>query len=186
LVEGGNVKAKDKKEGNPAVQVGLLAAFGVAAFLLLHDEETTIAPPPTEAPQLFASAAPTCPQADPAAAKAFAQEQRDLGDTKRERLPFVVEEGVAAVGLFQMAAACFEKAGAPKRAREVDELAQGLKRDLVDDFRARRIRLSHVLAVEDYELARKDLQVLTALTAGKKGPYVEWLAEVAKQVEGKQ
>lgn len=186
LLEGGNVRAKDKKEGNPAVQLGLLVLFGMAAFFLLQEEESVIAPPPTEAPQLFGSAAPACPQADPAAAQAFGQEQRDLGDTKRERLPFVVEEGVAAVGLFQMASACFEKAGATKRAREADEVAQGLKRDLVDEFRARRIRLSHVLAVEDYELARRDVQVLSALTAGKKGPYVEWLGQLAKQLKGKQ
>jgi hypothetical protein len=186
LVEGAEVGGKRKKEANPAVQLGLVAMFAFAAYLLLMDDEAAIAPPPAEAPQLFASNVPSCPQADPAAALAFAQEQSDLGDNKRERLPFAIKEGVAAVGLYEVASACFERGGAAQRAHEAKEAAQTLKTQLADDFRARRIRLSHVLAVQDYELARKDVSVLTALTADKKGPYVEWLAKVTEQLKGKK
>lgn len=186
LAEGGNLRTKEKGKGNPMVQLGLVALFGLCAYLLLVDPETPIAPPPAEAPELFAATVPSCPQSDPSAARAFALEQCELGDTKRERLPFAVKEGVEAVSLFELGAACFKKAGAEGDARYADDIATGLKRELVDDFRARRIRLSHVLAVHDYELARKDVQVLSALTDGRKGPYVEWLRQVGQQLQGKK
>ena len=186
LAEGGNLRTKEKGKGNPVVQLGLVGLFGLCAYLLLVNEETPIAPPPAQAPELFAATAPSCPQSDPSAARAFGLEQCELGDTKRERLPFAVKEGVEAVSLFELGAACFEKAGAEGDARYAEDIATGLKRELVDDFRARRIRLSHVLAVQDYELARKDVQVLSALTDGKKGPYVEWLRQVGQQLKGKK
>ncbi len=186
LGEGGNLRTKEKSKGNPVVQLGLVALFGLGAYVLLVDPEAPIAPPPAQAPELFATTVPSCPQSEPSAARAFALEQCELGDTKRERLPFAVKEGVEAVSLFELGAACFNKAGAESDARYAEEIATGLKRELVDDFRARRIRLSHMLAVNDYELARKDVQVLSALTDGKKGPYVEWLRQVGQQLKGKK
>jgi len=186
LVDGGNLRSKEKNKGNPLVQLGLVALFGLGAYFLLVDVEAPIAPPPAQAPELFTAEAPSCPQSDPGAARAFGQEQRELGDTKRERLPFAVKDGVEAVSLFEVAASCFKKAGAEDEARGAEEIAKGLKRELVDDFRARRIRLSHVLAVHDYDLARRDVQVLSALTEGKKGPYVDWLARTEKQLKGIQ
>jgi hypothetical protein len=186
LGEPGNLRTKEKGKSNPVVQLGLVAMFGLGAFVLLAEEEVPIAPPPAQAPELFAATAPSCPQSDPSAARAFALEQCELGDTKRERVPFAVKEGVDAVGLFELGAACFRKAGVESDALYAEDIAKGLKQDLVDDFRARRIRLSHVLAVKDYELARKDVQVLSALTDGKKGPYVEWLHKTAQQLKGKE
>lgn len=180
---GASVTTKKKKEANPAVQLGLVVMFGIAAYLLMTDDTVPIAPPPAEAPQLFTEAPAACPQKDPAAAVAFAYEQRALGDTKRERLPFAAKEGIAAVGLFEVAAACFEFGALPAQARDARDTAQALKGDLTNDFRARRIRLSHVLQVKDYALARADLAVLTALTADRKGPYVEWLAKTSEQVK---
>jgi hypothetical protein len=186
LAEGGNLRTKEKGKSNPLVQLGLVALFGLGAYLLLVEDEAAIAPPPAQAPELFAAAVRTCPQSDPSAARAFALEQCELGDTKRERLPFAVKEGVDAVSLFELGAACFRRAGVESDARYAEEIAAGLKRELVDDFRARRVRLSHVLDVKDYELARKDVQVLAALTDGKKGPYVEWLRQVGQQLKGKK
>jgi hypothetical protein len=186
LGEPGNLRTKEKSKSNPMVQLGLVALFGLCAYLLLAEDEAPIAPPPAQAPELFAATVPSCPQSDPSAAHAFGLEQCELGDTKRERLPFAVKEGVEAVSLFEVGAACFRKAGVENDARYAEEIATGLKRQLVDDFRARRIRLSHVLAVHDYELARKDVQVLSALTEGKKGPYVEWLRQVGQQLKGKK
>ena len=186
LGEGANLRTKEKGKSNPMVQLGLVAMFGLGAYILLADDEVPISPPPAQAPALFAATAPSCPQSDPSAARAFAVEQCELGDTKRERVPFTVKEGVEAVALFELGAACFKVAGAESDARYAEETAIGLKQELVDDFRARRIRLSRVLEVKDYELAQRDVQVLSALTDGKKGPYVEWLRKTAQQLKGKQ
>ena len=116
---------------------------------------------------------------------AFAEEQSDLAEGKRERLPFAVEDGVAAVGLYQVAAACFRTGADDARATEAAQAADALQRELADDYRARRLRLSHLLTVEDYELAMKDVTVLRALTSEKKGRYFEWLGQVAEQLKAK-
>jgi hypothetical protein len=186
VAEGGALRTKEKSKSNPMVQLALVAMFGLGAYSLLAEDEAAIAPPPAQAPDLFAATKPTCPQSDPSAARAFALEQCELGDTKRERVPFAVKEGVEAVSLFELGAACFKVAGAEGDAKYAEEIANGLKSELVDDFRARRIRLSHVLEVKDYELARKDVQVLSAMTDGWKGPYVAWLHQTAQQLKGKE
>jgi hypothetical protein len=158
----------------------------VAGYLLLAENETPIERPPADAPQLFSQIPRVCPQNDPSQATAFAQEQMDLGDTKRERLPFAVKEGVAAVALYETAAACFAKGDRQSLSREADEAAQTLKRDLSDDFRARRLRLSHLLDVQDFELAKKDVVVLRAMTETKRDRYTRWLATVAEQLKSKR
>lgn len=186
LVAGSQLGAHRKKEQGPLVQLGLVAMFAVAGYLLLAEDEVLIERPPAEASQLFTDTKRVCPQADPTQANAFAQEQMDLGDTKRERLPFSVKEGVAAVALFEVATACFEKGDRQSKAREAEESARTLKRDLVDDFRARRLRLSHLLDVEDYELAKRDVAVLRAMTETKKDRYTRWLATVAEQLKNKK
>jgi hypothetical protein len=186
LVGGSQLGAQRKKEQGPVVQLGLVAMFAVAGYLLLAENEVPIERPPADAPQLFSQTPRVCPQNDPSQANAFAQEQMDLGDTKRERLPFAVKEGVAAVALYEIAAACFTKGDRQSLSREADEAAQTLKRDLTDDFRARRLRLSHLLDVQDYELAKKDVVVLRAMTETKKDRYTRWLATVAEQLKSKR
>ncbi len=99
LAEGGNLRTKEKGKSNPMVQLGLVAIFGPGPYVLLWDEEVPIAPPPAQAPELFAATVPTCPHADPAAVRAFALEQGELGGTKRERVPFAVEKRLDAVSL---------------------------------------------------------------------------------------
>jgi hypothetical protein len=186
LVAGAQLGAQRKKEQSPVVQIGLVAMFAVAGYLLLAENETPIEPPPADAPQLFTQTARACPQNDPTQANAFAQEQMDLGDTKRERMPFAVKEGVAAVAMYEVAAACFTKGDRQSLARDAEEAAQTLKRDLTDDFRARRLRLSHLLNVQDFELAKRDVAVLRAMTETKKDRYTRWLATVAEQLKSKK
>lgn len=187
LLDGANFGSGStrRKESNPAVQLGLVAVFGVAAYVLLAEDELQIAPPPAQAPALFTEVAAKCPQANPTQAVAYAHEQMTLAHGKRERMPFYVTDGVAAVGLYQVAAACFRLGTFESGWTEADDAANTLKRDLTDDFRARRLRLTHMLKVQDYEMAKQDIAVLRALTDGKTGSYVEWLATVAKQLKGK-
>jgi hypothetical protein len=181
LLEGSSVKAANK-QSSPVLQIGLVAVFAVAAYLLLADQEAPIAPPPAQAPKLFSETAPACPQANPIQAVAFGQEQFDLANGKRERMPFFVTDGVAAVGLYQLAAACFTAGGVKSQASEAEEAAVSLRKSLSDDFRARQLRLTYSLKVADYQLAKQDVAVLRGMTNGQKGPYVEWLATAAKQL----
>jgi hypothetical protein len=181
LADGANLVAQ-KKESKPVLQLALIAGFTAAAFLLLEEDELEIAPPPRELPELFASTAVSCPRSDPVQALALAEERSDLAHGRRERMPFFVTDGVNAVNDYLTAAACFRAGGAAAAANEAEDAAKTLRHDLSDDFRARRIRLTHALALEDYDLARRDVAVLRAMTYGRKGAYVEWLASTEKQL----
>jgi hypothetical protein len=184
LLDGAKVRAANK-QSSPVLQVGLVAIFAVAAYMLLAEQETAIAPPPAQAPKLFAETTPVCPQQNPIQAVAFGQEQFDLANGKRERMPFFVTDGVAAVGLYRLAAACFTAGGVKSQATEAEEAAASLRKSLSDDFRARQLRLTYSLKVEDYQLAKQDVTVLRGMTSGQKGPYVEWLATAAKQLDAR-
>ncbi len=163
----------------PALGVSLvLALLGLRALRRAPAEE----PPLGAELSLFSELAPSCPRREPQQALAFAQQQQDLAETKQERMPFVVEEGVAAVDAFEMAAACFRSGGAAPLAQQAAASAQRLQRDLEDDFRARRLRLSRMLLVEDRELAQTDVAWLRALLRGRSGPYVSRLDSLALEL----
>ncbi len=183
--EGAGASASKKKESSPVVQLGLIAAFGAAMYLLLAESEAPIVPPPTQDMELFKAVERTCPQSNPVKATALAEDQLSAAEGKRERMPFDTSEGTAAVVLYETAAACFKEGGLAERATEALESAATLKQDLTLDFRTRRLRLSHMLKVEDYEIALQDVNVLRKLTDGQTGKYVTWLGQVSKQLEAK-
>jgi hypothetical protein len=162
--------------------LALLVLLGSAAWLVLAPEDGAITPPPGATLTLFSKLQPSCPQQREREALAFAEEQLALAFAKQERLPFAVQEGIAAFDLYETAAACFRVGGDLGRAALAEEAAELLESSLTDEFRARRLRLSHLLEVKDYELASVDLAVLSALTQGKKGSYVQWLEGVAAQL----
>jgi hypothetical protein len=180
-------KTSDQGKGGTArlavLSLGLVGAIGLTLASFARGKE--IAPAPGRTPELFAAGAVSCPKDRSTGALPFAEEQRDMAIATHERVPFAAHEGVVAVGLYRTAAACFRTAGATEPAGAAEQAAEALEAELSDEFRARRLRLSHVLALEDYELARADVAVLRALTAGKQGPYVEWLAQVGKQLAAK-
>lgn len=182
--EGRKQKGKGSSLQLAIVALATVVCGGMIVLMFANDGE--LAPAPARAPELFSDAAPECPKQEKEAALAFAEEQKDMAIATHERVPFAAHEGVAAVGLYQTAAACFRKAGAAERGADAEQAASTLKGELEDDFRARRLRLSHVLELEDFELAKLDLGVLRALTAGKSGPYVEWLNQVEKQLKAKE
>jgi hypothetical protein len=182
IMEGAQLSAAKNKQSSPVVHVALIAGFAAAVYMLLAEPDNEIAPPPTQAPTLFSEANATCPQSNPIQAVALGQEQLDIANGKRERMPFFVADGVTAVGLYQVAAACFKVGGVASQAEEAKEAATSLSKTLSDDFRARQLRLTYSLKVGDYPLAKQDVSVLRAMTDGKKGPYMEWLAKAAKQL----
>jgi len=160
----------------------LLGLFAGAGWLLLSPSRSPIAAAPDAPLELFSGPPASCPQQGAREAVAFAEEQLALAAAKRERLPFAVQEGIAAFDLFETAAACFRAGGDERRAAGARDEAQHIRTSLTDELRGRRLRLAHMLKVRDYELARLDVAVLTALTRGRKGQYVEWLHAVAAQL----
>lgn len=183
-LDGPQVSAK-QQTSSPLLAFAMVAVFGALAYLLFWDGESKIAPPPSQVQALFSAAPIACLHPDAVRAPAFAEEQTELAEGKQERLPFAIEDGVIAVGLYRLAESCFRVGGDAKRATEAEQAAALLEQDLSDEYRARRLRLSHLLTVEDYALANKDVTVLRALTSEKKGRYFEWLGHVAEQLKAK-
>ncbi|MCL2449190.1 MAG: FHA domain-containing protein, partial [Polyangiaceae bacterium] len=168
----GAVIKKQGKEGiSPAMKVLGVLVLVAGGFMAATDTTTPMPQAPDQLPDLFGSANVQCPQSTPDAARATAEERFDVAEGKRERTPFAPKEGVQAVDLYAVAAACFRKAGEPDRAKEADARAEQLRTSITQDFRARRVRLEHLMATEDFELARSDVNVLQSLTVGKGGPW---------------
>lgn len=161
-----------------------LGACSVLALLAL----VLLGPRPAAAPlldeqlELFSQLSPSCPRREPQQALAFAQQQQDLAETKQERMPFVVDEGVAAVDAFELSAACFRAGGAAALGEQASAAARRLQRELEDNLRARRLRLSRMLLVEDHALARVDVAWLRALLRGRRHAYVGWLDSLASEL----
>jgi hypothetical protein len=185
LASGPSPVAAKSKQDNPVVAGLLLVGFAVAGYLLLDAKEPEIAPPPDGALELFAKAPSGCPESQPEQARAFAVERVGLAAAKRERLPFSARDGVTAAELYDTAAACYRLSGEAELSNRASEIAATLKQDLTREFRARKLRLAHMLNVQDYALAQRDVSVLSQLTTDKRGPYVDWLAKVSQQLERK-
>jgi hypothetical protein len=137
-------------------------------------------------PALFASALPRCPQVEPTAALSLAAEQRGLADTKRERRPFRPSDGVRAVGLYRLTAACFHTGGDVARAAEATRDAQTLERDLDESYRTHRVRLEHALSTKNYPVAQVEARALGELLRDRSDDYTGWLASLLRRLSLRQ
>lgn len=173
------------KKKSPVSMIALLILVPVGAYVVLSDDDegATATPSPRAVPELWSAAASGCPYADRGQAIAFARERMAIADAKRERRPFHVQDGVQAVPTYEAAAGCFRTGGDAPSAVLAEEAAKFLRRDITDDFRTRRVRLDHALAIEDYVSAQKEVRVLLQFTEGKSGEYVTWLSNLDRKLK---
>jgi hypothetical protein len=176
-LDGGPVLQKKAEQTSPLMKLLAVGVLFAGAFMLLSGDDAGTGEAPSQAIDLFTQTPATCPQATPDQALALANDKFDIAQGKRERSPFAPKDGVQAVELYKVAAACFRVGADPRSADEADQAAQQLSTSLTQDFRARRVRIEHMLAVGDYEIARHDVQILRSLTEGKSGAYVQWLQQ---------
>jgi hypothetical protein len=154
-----------------------------AAFLLL--DETDMGgglAPVKEVPELWSEPITQCPY-EGAQALAFAAERMAVADAKRERRPFHVQDGVQAVPVYEVAAACFRKGGDGGPAKLADDAAAFMRRDVTDEFRTRRVRLDHALSTEDHITAQKEVRVLLQFVEGKQHDWVTWLQNLDRNLK---
>ena len=173
--EGVQVVQKKSAELSPMMKGLALVGIAAGAYLLLAEDEHPMATAPTLAPDIFLASPTGCPQVSADQARSLASEKFDIAEGKRERSPFAPREGVEAVQMFELARVCFQQGEDRASAAEANANARQLRESITRDFRARRIRLEHMLAVADYQLAKRDLYVLLALSEGRQGPWVDWL-----------
>ena len=178
-----NVIKKKKQQTSPITYVLALLALPLAAYVLLADDGArTGAGIPKDVPELWPAPIGACPVSAQDQAGAMAAEKRVLADAKRERRPFHVQDGVAAVPLYEVAAACFKNAGDVERAQSASDAGSELRTRVGEDYRAHRVRLEHALSVNDLTTAQKEVRVLRAFTDGLAGDYVVWLGNLDRQL----
>jgi hypothetical protein len=133
-------------------------------------------PPIPEAPVLVGPKDARCPELAPEQRGVLATEKLRVALAKRERSPFAPQEGIEAIALFELSAACFRDAGQPEQAKGADEAADALRAKLDEDYRLRRVRHEHAYRTHQLGAGKRELAVLIPMTSHRRGPYSEWLA----------
>lgn len=174
-----------RKEEKTSPMTYVLAAIAVplSLYILLEDPPADdTATMPEERPALFAEGEKTCPQAGGVEARTVGETRRRLAESKRERGPFHVQDAVEAVPLFQEAAACFRAAGDTASAQAATASGDALRARLIEDYRARQMRLEHALAVKDLATAQKEVKKLLGMLSGQQHEYVTWLSNLDRRI----
>lgn len=181
-----DVQAIRKKAPSTSPRTYALALLAIALMgyiLLLDESQDRATAAPADVPSLFTAAAQACPQSAPDQALALAYEKKLMAEGKRERRPFHVQDGVAAVPLFDIAGECFRAAGQAGPAADMTNAAIALRAKVNEDYRAHQVRLEHALTVNDLVTAQKEVSTLRAFTEGRAGAYVVWLSNLDRRLQ---
>ena len=180
---GGVVVRKKQAKASPLTLVALIVIMvGAYLFFFTDDGNTVAKATPREVPELWDAPVDACPHASPERALAFARERNGVADAKRERRPFHVQDGIAAVPLYELAAACYKAGGDQASATEVAGAAAALRKEISDDYRTHRVRLEHALSIDDLPNARREVKILIQFTEGQPGEYVTWLTSLERSL----
>ena len=184
VVENANVIKKKQERTSPMTYVLAAIAVPLSLYIIFDDPPNDSAnkDKPKEVPALWSTATATCPQRAADQALGLAREKRVLAEGKRERSPFKVQDGVAAVPLFRTASACYRAAEDAGASREMDAAAERLRKSLEEDYRAHQMRLEHAIEVRDLRTAQREVKVLLAMLQGQTGPYVVWLSNLDRRL----
>ena len=168
-----------------ARQLALLIAIVPAYLAATYQPEARSALERTlPAPELFAGAPrPACAYGEPPIAQAAAEEQLMAADAQRERYPFDASEGVRAVAHYELAGACFARAGAPERAARAQRERDQLARALQEDLRAHQAQLEWSLARRRYDVTARAVRALQALLVDRDDAHAQWIDQLARALQ---
>ncbi|HEU5058943.1 MAG TPA: FHA domain-containing protein [Kofleriaceae bacterium] len=157
-----------------------LLAFAGWLFLTPADDGlpgmTSVAPPP-----LFGAPA-TCPDKDGAAAGPRAQEAADAALAKSQRYPFAAQDGVGAVELYRVAAACFAVVGKDSDADRARQSGAVLEERIQEDYRTHRLKLERAIEYRRTRQALIETQKLLDLVRHLDHPYTTWLRNMERHL----
>jgi hypothetical protein len=158
-----------------------VALLGVAAWLFLRPADDrlpgmTSAPPPP----LFSDKA-ACP-VERAASLPRAKEAADAASARRDRYAFDAQDGIQAVELYAVAAACFSAAGQDAEAERARTSGQQLLDRIQEDYRTRRLGLQRALEYRRTRQALVETRGLLALVSHLDDPYTAWLRSLERHL----
>ncbi len=163
--------------------IGLLVVLLILGSLLNRKKGDRLPRRPAEAPALFAAELPACPETEHPAARARAETARDEADARVVRYPFDAQDGVAAVDLLGVAAACLQVAGDDAEAASVIAERDRIKNQIEEDYQLHRVRLGRVLKERRRDLALIETKAILALVEHRDGPYRNWLIRLQRHLE---
>ena len=178
------IVTRQKSKTSPlTIILAALCAVAAGYYVLSGDDQSDGSQQPQQVPDLWEAAVNACPQTVPEQALARAHEIQQVADARRELRPFHVQDGVAAVPLYELASACYQRGGDQPRTTETANAAAALKAEMQQDFRTHRVRLDHLLTIKDWVSARREVRVLLSYMEGKQGDYVTWLSNLDRQLK---
>lgn len=170
------------KRRSPLLIGVLLAALAVLAIVLVRSGQSEDAGPPPEAPALFDAAEP-CSRAG-IEASALARESANAASQRADRYPFDPQEGIEAVRLYGIAAACVRAGGQADLVPSLERQREVLSARVNEDYRGHRLRLERALVDGYYALALRQIRLLQAMLRHRRAdPYYEWLDALAREIE---
>jgi hypothetical protein len=104
-------------------------------------------------------------------------------DAKRERAPFLPEEGLLAVPLYRTAAQCLELGEKPFDAKSIRARAKHLEARVQRDYHLHQVRVYRAIASSDAALLARETAVLGAYLKGGTSAYAAWLDHLQRDLE---
>lgn len=178
----------DGKQGEvrvrPAfVAIALLLGAVLTLALVKLSQRRPAAPAPTAPPLFGAEPVYGCPEESPEAARLAAVELAAQADAKRERAPFLPEDGLSAVPLYRTSGACFLRAGDAASARVLGVRADALQRYVERDYHLHQVRVYLAHRAEDVETLAHEARVLSRYLRDPSAPYSVWLDQRQREIE---
>jgi hypothetical protein len=180
----------DGKQGEARVRpafvaIALLLGVVLALALVKLSQRRPPVPAPVVPPLFAAEPAPRCPEESAEAARLAALEFVAQADAKRERAPFLPEEGLSAVPLYRAASACFARVGDAELARDQGMRADALQRYVERDYHLHQVRVYLAHRSEDMETLAHEARVLSRYLRDRSAPYSVWLDQRQREIEAK-
>lgn len=168
LGTGQAVANKNQEKTSPVTLVAggiLLVAAAGLMFYPTGDSSDTLSLP--KVPELWGPPETACPQKSREGAAQYARDHRLIADGKRERRPFRVQDGVAAVPEYERSAACFRVAGEAALADESNAIAKRLRATIAEDYRTHQVRLEYTTSRKFLLEAQHEVHVLLDMLDGR-------------------
>ncbi len=164
------------------LMTAVIMPVGLYVIFFSDPSDSGDAAAPREVPELWAEPVASCPQQGRDQALAIAEDRFAVALSKQERRPFHVQDGVAAVPLYETAAACFKIAGESEASKEAGARGSKLRVEIAEDFRTHRVRLEYAISRKNWETAQKEVRVLLNFLEGQQHDYVNWLSSLERKL----
>lgn len=177
-----NKRTATKSENgiSPVLLVALVVVLGGAGWFMLQGGERHVPSQEGMDPPALFFAEGTCP------AGRTGSQVEQFADSRGDRYPYDPRDGVAAIGLYKDAAACFTTAGDNGGAQRSTRNGEQLQRTVEADYAARRLRLDRALAGNHWIDAQREASALVALTTHiEDDDWVAWLTRINRISEAR-